>query len=251
MQKKHIFIFLLIFSIFSCQSQIDRLKTVGELPKLNKVSLPMTEDNYSPVEWVEEDKTELKNNIYSLRNSLWNSKSKFFLQDTNPRRVGDIITVSINISDKAELDNNTKRSRKSKDLGGNPILLGIEKAVDNVLPFGINPLGEVSINSNTDYEGNGEIDREEIISTQIAAMITQILPNGNLVIHGKQEINVNYEIRQISIDGIIRQQDISVSNSISSEQIAEARILYGGRGNLSEAQQPKIGSQVMDIIYPF
>jgi flagellar L-ring protein FlgH len=81
--------------------------------------------------------------------------------------------------------------------------------------------------------------------------VTQVLPNGNLVVQGRQELRVNFEVRELQITGVIRQQDISSTNTVSYTKLAEARISYGGRGQLTDVQQPRYGQQLLDIIAPF
>jgi flagellar L-ring protein precursor FlgH len=108
-----------------------------------------------------------------------------------------------------------------------------------------------SINNKSETKGKGEINRRESIELLVAAVVTEIMPNGNLVISGSQEVRVNYEIRVLQVSGIVRPRDISADSSVSYEKIAEARIAYGGRGRLNEVQQPGWGQQLVDKIYPF
>jgi flagellar L-ring protein precursor FlgH len=123
--------------------------------------------------------------------------------------------------------------------------------LSKILPEGVNPNSLVSLGSSSKSIGSGEVDRSETITMTIAAVVTQILPNGNMVIWGHQEVRVNFEVRELMVDGVIRPEDISSSNTIKHTQIAEARIAYGGRGQLTDVQQPRYGQQVLDIILPF
>ena len=129
--------------------------------------------------------------------------------------------------------------------------LGYEASLSRIFPSAIDPTNLLELDSNTDSTGSGKISRDEQIEVKIAAVISQVLPNGNLVIHGRQEYRVNYEARELQIAGIIRPEDISSTNSIVYEKIAEARISYGGRGQISDLQQPRYGQQVLDIFFPF
>jgi flagellar L-ring protein precursor FlgH len=183
-------------------------------------------------------------------NSLWRNGSRAFFKDQRAHQVGDILTVKVKITDKATLENETSRSRKNSEDSG----------VDNF--FGKNklfpPLNSVSVpgkiftaDSQGSSDGKGTIDRKEELQTNIAAVITQLLPNGNLVVEGKQEIRVNFEIRELIVAGIVRPEDIESDNTIDSSKIAQARIAYGGRGQITDVQQPRYGQQALDVLLPF
>ena len=157
----------------------------------------------------------------------------------------------INIDDKAELSNANLRTRtttESSAIGG---LLGFEANLNKILPNQVDNTNLLGIDGSTNNNGSGTIDHEEAIQLKVVALVTQVLPNGNLVIQGRQEVRVNYEVRELQITGIIRREDIASTNTISYEKIAEARIAYGGRGHITDVQQPRYGTQVLDILYPF
>lgn len=184
-------------------------------------------------------------------NSLWRPGSRAFFKDLRATRIGDLVTVVIQIDDKGELDNNSVRSRDNTEGADAPAILGYETSLSKVLPDAINPGNLLEISSNSNSNGDSSIDREEQIDLELAAVVTQVLPNGNLVILGRQETRVNYEVRELQITGVIRPEDITSQNTISYEKIAEARLAYGGRGFMSDVQQPRYGQQIIDVLFPF
>jgi flagellar L-ring protein precursor FlgH len=173
-------------------------------------------------------------------NSLYHDGESLY-RDPRAMKPGDVLTINISINDKASVGNNTDRK--------------LEGTVKNSWSMGTSGTGTFSGNFNTDSSseanGTGNIDRSEKIQVSVAAVVTRILPDGNLLVSGSQEIRVNYEMRQVYVAGIVRPRDISKDNTISYEKIAEARISYGGRGRLMEVQQPAVGQQIYDAIKPF
>jgi flagellar L-ring protein precursor FlgH len=231
--------------ITSC-AQWDDIKNAGKPPPMQQVAIPMEKDNFEPLEQTPE-----VNQQPQYSNSLWQSGSRTFFKDMEARRTGDILKVTIRIKDKAQLDNQTKRNRTSGDTANANTIFGAENKLLRLIPGVANPASLLDLGSTTNSDGKGNIARGETIETQVAAMITQVLQNGNLVIHGDQEVRVNSELRKITVDGIVRQEDISALNTIESDQIAEARISYGGTGTLTAIQQPRLGNQIIDAISPF
>lgn len=235
-------------SLTACGDAIDRLKDVGKPPALSKVEDPTRKPKYEPLSWPMPD-AQPPGPVYS--NSLWQPGSRAFFRDQRAARVGDILRVNIKIKDKAELDNETERKRDTTEALGAPAVFGMENKLFNILPGREDPTNLLETNSATNSKGTGNVKREETIETQVAALVTQLLPNGNMVIEGKQEIRVNYEIREVYVNGVVRPQDINTDNTVDSTQIAEARIVYGGRGQLSDMQQPRWGNQVIEVLSPF
>ncbi|MDO9382600.1 MAG: flagellar basal body L-ring protein FlgH [Hyphomicrobiaceae bacterium] len=185
--------------------------------------------------------------VYRGDKSLWQDASADLFKDRRALNVGDVMTVKISIKDKAELDNETNRSRDGKIDAG--IVADYSVGVPLKQTRGVD--FNASVNNKSETKGKGEINRRESIELLVAAVVTEIMPNGNLVISGSQEVRVNYEIRVLQVSGIVRPRDISADSSVSYEKIAEARIAYGGRGRLNEVQQPGWGQQLVDKIYPF
>lgn len=184
-------------------------------------------------------------------NSLWRVGAKAFFRDQRASQVGDILTVNIDISDSAQIANETKRSRDNSEKADLTNFLGFESKLGKVLPNAVNPSALAGFGSGSSHAGTGEVDRSEDIKLKVAAIVVDVLPNGNLVIQGRQEVRVNFEVRELLIAGIVRPQDISSENTIRHTQIAEARISYGGRGQLTDVQQPRYGQQLYDILFPF
>jgi len=248
--NKFVAIIIALFLLTACNDTVDRLKRIGKAPEFKNVEIPTIEEDE---EEIERREARLKTQHAHMRktNSLWQPGSTKFFRDSRAWKVGDIIRVVVEIKDNASLDNSTNQNRKGNDSLGIPNLFGKEKAIKAGLPTTANLKSLVSTNSSRKHTGSGKISRKEDIKTEIAATVSKILPNGNLVVQGHQEVRVNYELREVKIAGIIRPKDITSDNSIKTNQMAEARISYGGRGVVSDVQQPRVGSQVLDIISPF
>jgi len=183
--------------------------------------------------------------------SLWRAGSRSFFKDQRARRRGDIVTVVIDINDRARLDNTTERRRDNGETAAIPAFGGFEQLLTDILPNGANPAQLVDLSSGSNVRGQGSVVRREDVELVVAAIVTDVLPNGNLVVAGKQEVRVNNEVRELTVTGVIRPEDISNANRITHTQIAEARISYGGRGQLTDVQQARYGQQLYDIIFPF
>ncbi len=233
-------------SVSACNT-MTRLSEVGTGPQVSKIQDPYAQPGYQPVSLPMPTPLPAERNP----NSLWRSGAKAFFKDQRAKQVGDIMTVLIKIEDQAQMNNESTRSRSGGEGLGIPNLLGLESKLIKALPLGADANKLASVNSTSDNDGKGAITRKEQIELKVAALITQTLPNGNLVIQGQQEVRVNYELRDLRITGVIRPEDITAQNTISYEKIAEARITYGGRGQISDVQQPRYGQQLFDILSPF
>lgn len=228
-------------------SAMDRIENIGEAPKMSKIENPQLKTGYQPVSMP----MPAPQQVVKQPNSLWSSDRKSFFKDQRASKVGDILTVLIDINDQVDIENKTNRTRATAEGAQLPALLGMETQLSKVLPEAVDPSNLAEAGSDSSYAGTGKIQRDDSIEVKVAAVVTQVLPNGNLVISGKQEALANYDKRIIQIDGIIRPEDISVDNTISHDQIAEARIVYGGEGQIMDVQQPRYGQQLYDIVFPF
>jgi flagellar L-ring protein precursor FlgH len=232
-------------SLLSGCAAVDRLKSIGEPPPLSEVENPTARPGYKPVQMPMPAAQPASYNP----NSLWRNGSRAFFKDQRAHQVGDILTVKVNITDKANIANETQRSRENKEDSGVTDFLGSKTIVNPakaILPGRI-----LTADSTASSDGKGSVNRSEALQTNVAAVVTQVLPNGNLVIEGRQEIRVNFEIRELVVAGIVRPEDIESDNTIDSTKIAQARIAYGGRGQITDVQQPRYGQQVLDVLLPF
>jgi flagellar L-ring protein precursor FlgH len=200
-------------------------------PKWRPLTMPMPAAQPSPNE----------------ANALWRSGSRAFFKDQRAAQVGDIITVVVNINDAANLKNVTSAVRTSGETAGLPNFFGLEAT----LPKAITPATLLSASSGNNNTGTGQIQRTEAVTLRLAGIITQVLPNGNLVVAARQQFMVNAELRDLQITGVVRPQDIASDNTVQHDRMAEARIAYGGKGQLTDIQRARWGQQMMDILMPF
>lgn len=229
----------------ACNS-LDRLSQIGAQPTLSAIEDPTAQPGYKPVRLPMPDVQP----VSYAPNSLWRTGSRAFFKDQRAARIGDLVTVKVNVTDKANLNNETKRSRSNSEGLGLPNAFGLENSAA-VKAAGIAPDKLLTLSSDSSSDGAGSVQRAETVTTNIAAVVTQVLPNGNLVVEGKQEIRVNFEVRELIVAGVVRPEDIESDNTIDSAKIAQARIAYGGRGQITDVQQPRYGQQVIDVLLPF
>lgn len=219
----------------------ERLSRIGQPPAMTPVSSPTQNKDYRPVSMPMPTPLVLE----PAANSLWRPGARAFFKDQRAKQVGDVMTVVVNIqNEKAQLDQQTSRTRS-----------GSSESATITNFFGLGAIGSPNpaINATSDsvFDGKGSASRSETISTRLAAVVLQVLPNGNLAVAGRQEIRVNNDLRELKVAGVIRPEDIRSDNTITSDKIAEARISYGGRGIITDVQQPRYGQQIFDVIFPF
>ena len=184
-------------------------------------------------------------------NSLWRTGARSFFDDRRADEIGDILTVNIEISDRAQVNNTTSRSQTGSSQAQLNAALGLDSLLNSNIPGSFNVSPGVDVGSTSSSTGTGTVNRAETINLTVAAVVTSVLPNGNLVIGGSQEVRVNNEVRELLVSGVIRPQDISAANTIAHTKIAQARISYGGRGDLSDVQRARYGQRAIDKVLPF
>jgi flagellar L-ring protein precursor FlgH len=225
-------------------SSIDRLSQIGEQPKLSAIENPTAQPGYKPVQMPMPKPEAVSYNA----NSLWRNGSRSFFKDQRAHQIGDLLTVTVNITDQANFANETQRSRTTTEDSGITAFLGSNLLTGKTTAL---PGRLLTADATASSDGKGSVQRQESLTTNIAAVVTQLLPNGNMVVEGKQEIRVNFEMRELIVAGIVRPEDIQSDNTIDSSKIAQARIAYGGHGQITDVQQPRYGQQVMDVLLPF
>ena len=241
--------FLLLVSVAALAGcgNLQRLSEVGRPPAMTQPGDPTQEAGYRPLSMP----MPAAQTAVPQANSLWRSGSRAFFKDQRAASVGDILTVMVNIADTATLKNATTANRKGNESLGLPNLLGLEATAIPRLLSGANMESLVGLSSSGGSTGTGEMKRDETVTLKLAGVVTQVLPNGNLVVAARQEVRVNAELRELAVSGVIRPQDIGSDNTVRHDRMAEARIAYGGRGQLSDKQTPRWGQQVLDIVLPF
>lgn len=239
--RLRLFVVLAAGSLAGC-SAATRVSQVGEMPPLTTIQDPHQQPGYKPVS------LPMPTPMVGERrpNSLWQAGSRAFFKDQRAANVGDILTVVINFDEKAIFDNETQRQRTSSENEQINNFFGLQANAPKSI--GNNP---INVAGASNHDGKATMDREEQVNLQVAALVMQVLPNGNMVVQGHQEFRVNYEVRELQLMGVIRPQDISSTNTVDYSKLAEARISYGGRGQLMDIQQPRYGQQFLDILQPF
>lgn len=225
---------------------LQRLSEVGRPPEMSKSSDPTREANYRPMTMPMPTPQTAAPPV----GALWRSGSRAFFKDQRAAMVGDLLTVVVNVTDTADMKNATAATRTGTETMGLPNLLGLEQALPHILP-GASAASLVSTTSTNTNNGTGEIKRSDTVTLRLAGVVTQVLPNGNLVVAARQEMLVNSELRQLLVTGVVRPQDIASDNTVLHDRMAEARIAYGGRGQLTDLQSARWGQQIVDILAPF
>jgi flagellar L-ring protein precursor FlgH len=237
---------LLALGLAGCANTLERVQQIGQEPPLHGIRLPEDVVLGSP-----QVHPGLAAAQARKSNALWRAGSRSFFRDPRAAKVGDILTVNIAIGDEATIANTTTRSRTASEDADLTKFLGFESKLANILPDAVDPTDLVDFGSETANSGTGTVNRSESINLTVAAVVTHVLPNGNLVIQGQQEVRVNFEVRELTVSGMVRPEDITNANTIDHTQIAEARISYGGRGHITDVQQPRYGQQFFDIVFPW
>lgn len=243
-----IFVVLVSFALVGCGT-VSELRKIGKPEPMAPMTYPVIYPAQGPQLMVM-PQPQVKTTP-AQANSLWRTGARAFFIDQRARSVGDILTVNISIADTAKVKNKTATSRNSARDAGIDGFLGFENSLGRILPNGVDAGALIDTDSSATTSGDGSIDRSESIETTVAAVVTNVLVNGNLVIAGRQEVRINNEVRELLLTGVVRPEDISSGNTIKHTQIAEARISYGGRGQLTRVQQAPKAHQAGEILLPF
>ena len=237
---------LLLATAMTGCGTLSRLSEVGHAPSMTPTADPTLADSYHPISMP----MPAAQPAPPASDSLWRTGSRAFFKDQRAAQRGDIVTVLVNIADAAALQDKTTATRKSNEDMGAPDLFGLESSIPHIFSKA-SPASLLSTSSDNANTGSGQIQRGETVTLRLAGVITQVLSNGNLVVAARQEVRVNSELRELTVTGVIRPQDIASDNTVQHDRMAEARISYGGRGQLSYVQEAPYGQQVVDALKPF
>ena len=237
---------LLLPALLASCGSLQRLSEVGKPPAMTPTSDPTKDPAWRPLT-MPMPAAQL---AAPQANALWRPGSRAFFKDQRAAQVGDIVTVVISTTDSADVEDGTTTTRTSTEGMGMPNMFGFETQIPKILS-GANASSLVSTSSTNSNVGAAALKRNETVALRLAGVITQVLPNGNLVVAARQQVRVNGELRELQVSGVIRPQDIASDNTVAHDRMAEARISYGGRGQLTDVQSPRWGQQIMDILLPF
>lgn len=231
---------------------MERLADVGTGPKISQIQNPTMLEGYTPISMPMPTATSEERHV----NSLWQTGSKAFFKDQRAVKIGDIVTVVVALKHKESTSFTPSIDKKSSMNSTVGNLLGLQHPIENLFPKKFKKDEEESkswlqTSSNPKHSGSGKYDLEDKLDFSVAATVLQILPNGNMVVQGRTEIKLVNEVREIELKGIIRRSDIKSDNSIGHDKVAELRIVYGGRGDITDVGNRPWGTQILDEVMPF
>lgn len=241
-----------LFSLGACSTAVEAIRGPELAPIGYPAALVPTSQAYLPSPEQQAAQRATQNGqLAASANSLWRTGARTFFGDQRARHIGDILTVNIAIDDRAQTSNSTNRARSNDTSGGVTNFFGLENSLGRAFPGGFDPSKMVGLQGESNASGSGSVSRSEKVDLTIAAVVTEVLSNGNMVIQGRQEVRTNREVRELTIAGIVRPEDITAANTISHTQIAEARISYGGRGDISRVQATPAAQSLVERFSPF
>jgi flagellar L-ring protein precursor FlgH len=237
---------LLLLLLAGCDATLDRLGDMGGPPRMTPSADPTKDPKYKPMSLPMPAAAPAA----AEANSLWHVGARAFFKDQRAAQVGDLITIVVNMTDSADVENASTATGTGSNTMGTPNLFGLEAKIPKILS-GSTASALVSTNGANSWTGDGVIKRNETVTLRLAGVVTQRLPNGNLVVTARQEFRVNSELRELTVSGVARPEDIASDNTITHDRLAEARIVYGGRGQNTDVQNPRWGQQLFDLLLPF
>ncbi len=246
--KKNIFClpFAFLLSLSACNT-FQKLSEIGRPPAMTPTADPTRDPKWRPVQ-MPMPRAEAAPREPA---SLWRTGSRAFFKDQRAAQVGDIVTILVNAADTADVENASSETRTGTETMGTPNLFGLENFLPHFLGKAVSASSLVNTSGTNANTGTGKIKRNETVTLRVAGVVTQVLPNGNLVVVARQEMRVNSELRELMVSGVVRPQDIASDNTVPHDRMAEARISYGGRGQQTDIQTPRYGQQALDVLLPF
>jgi flagellar L-ring protein precursor FlgH len=183
--------------------------------------------------------------------SLWSHSPESLFGDRRARGPGDILTVQITINDSAEMRASVATDRQSGENFSISNLFGLTELWENLLPENGSFDPAVDLNRTSNVDGSGQLRRGETLSLTLAAQVVEVTPNGDLVIIGRQNVQVEGEARTLFVSGVVRREDISRRNVITLDKIANAQVGYDGSGAVARTTIDRSGTRALDYLIPF
>ncbi|PPE74539.1 flagellar basal body L-ring protein FlgH [Solimonas fluminis] len=161
--------------------------------------------------------------------SIYAAGGMALFEDQKARRVGDTLTIVLVESTTAQKKASTSTAKDSNASIDGPKLFGRPVTVNGV------PVLEAELGSSKTFKGNGDSSQSNQLQGSVGAVVMQVLPNGNLVVSGRKQVQINQGSETVSIEGIVRPVDIRPDNSITSDRVANAAISYSGQGAVADS----------------
>lgn len=245
--KQPLLLTTLVVTLSGC-NLAERLSQVGEPPEMSQIQNPALVSDYRPVTMPMPAPEAPSQNS----NSLWQTGSRAFFKDQRASRVGDILTVTAKIQHQSKLDTKVEAEREVKQtVGSLAHLFGYESKLHKIFPRAVDKNALINYNFKPEMKTKGTTQYDSVLDFKMAASIIEVLPNGNLVIQGRQEVRDRGELAVINLKGIVRREDISSSNTIDYTKIAEARISRTTEGNVSDLNSTPWGVETINKLSPF
>ncbi|MDQ6951127.1 MAG: flagellar basal body L-ring protein FlgH [Mariprofundales bacterium] len=183
--------------------------------------------------------------------SLWNNRGSALFTDPKAGNIGDLVTVLVSEKASASRSLGTKKDRSSSRQTGLGAAFGLSTSLFSKRNASFKPSSALDLSDNKSFAGSGSTTNSDTLTASVTAVVMEVFPNGNLRIQGRRQVTINQQPQELTFSGVVRPQDISSDNTISSAKVAQAIISYGGGGELASVAHEGWLGQALDAIWPF